>query len=458
MAPRIDVPASRDSRERVIRRVLATIDACDRLPVLDRALRRVLALADEPTTSIADLSAAMEADAALAAGVLRFANSGAAGRPMRITTVRQAVVMVGRRGVRHLALESVAYRFFEKAPGNGRASRGQLHSHAVQVARVAARCAERAGVPADVPHLAGLLHDCGKLVLPLAFGDDVLDAIAEAHADGGDRARAERRHVGMDHAAAGALFALASGVAPEVQAAIAAHHGGNLGISCPDPASACVQLADAVCGAVAGRPLDDALCAAALQVLGLPYETLDELAELVLAGDGAGGDALAQRLADLERLAHTDELTGIANRRRFTEVLRDRLAAGGDGQLLLVDVDHFKRVNDDFGHRAGDLVLMEVARLAGHVGDPGRLGGDEFAVWVDGDADAGLAAADALVRGIREACAPEHVTLSVGVADAGGGDDLTELLEVADRALYAAKDGGRDRAVHAARAGVRTPA
>src|SRR4029079_15319422 len=136
------------------------------LPVLDRTLLRVRALADDPEASTHDLVLALQADTKPAANLLRFANSALNARPVRAATLHQAVTLVGRRSVGRLALEAQMCSFFERAPGSGGAARGQLHIHAVQVGACAAELARRAGADLGAAHLAGLLHDLGKLVLP----------------------------------------------------------------------------------------------------------------------------------------------------------------------------------------------------------------------------------------------------------------------------------------------------
>jgi diguanylate cyclase (GGDEF)-like protein/PAS domain S-box-containing protein len=164
----------------------------------------------------------------------------------------------------------------------------------------------------------------------------------------------------------------------------------------------------------------------------------------------------------LKDLADRDPLTGVLNRRRFDEDLRatilglrrhDRRAA-----LLLIDLDRFKLVNDTYGHRAGDEVLLAVAgvlrrRLRG-TDLVGRLGGDEFAIVLnDVDAPAAQAVADDLVVALRARPIISEgieiaVTASIGVVvlDADTVSD-EDALVAADRALYEAKDRGRNRIV-----------
>jgi diguanylate cyclase (GGDEF)-like protein len=161
--------------------------------------------------------------------------------------------------------------------------------------------------------------------------------------------------------------------------------------------------------------------------------------------------------ADLAEEAAKDPLTGLRNRRRFVDDLTTRLAtAAATGQpmsLVLLDVDHFKAINDTHGHAVGDDVLVGVARaLSAHARseDLVRYGGEEFIVLLP-QLDAATARARAEV--LRRACAETafgveglRVTISAGVATSPDhGSTPDELLLAADRALYEAKEGGRDQ-------------
>jgi diguanylate cyclase (GGDEF)-like protein/putative nucleotidyltransferase with HDIG domain len=433
---------------RVKARSVEAISRCERLPVMDRSVQRVLALTEDDEAELSDLVSALEADPALTANVLRYANSAFVNRPLRAKTVRQAVTMVGRRVTRQLCLEAVTFRFFESAPGNGRLSRGQLHIHAVSVANAAAAVARLVGIPPEGPHLAGLLHDCGKLVMPLAFGEDVLDEIAAANPSGVARSETEWDRLGVDHAYAGALFAEQSGLAEELVAAIAWHHGGRRGFIAPSVEVACLQLANTVVGMLNGGAPDPTLLEETLQQLGLQSDALDVLAENVTGSAPGAADGLGERVLELERLASTDELTGLANRRGWMASVKAAIRDRKTGSVLLCDLDDFKAVNDTYGHSAGDLVLTEVARILDRHGDAGRLGGDEFAVWVPGDAPA--AVAERIVAEVLDRfSAPGQLAVGVSVGVAPSAGDLAAALEQADRALYAAKASGRGRACHA---------
>jgi diguanylate cyclase (GGDEF)-like protein len=163
----------------------------------------------------------------------------------------------------------------------------------------------------------------------------------------------------------------------------------------------------------------------------------------------------ARALAEAMRLRAThDDLTGLLNRTGFAQAVENTLAAPRDGVcLLLLDLDGFKSVNDVYGHKTGDRVLVEVARRlrvalpAGcHVA---RLGGDEFAVLHDAKetGETPTALAKRLIHVVAqrfESFDTGRLGVSIGVCDALA-ESLTQLLSHADEALYAAKAGGRNR-------------
>jgi len=168
----------------------------------------------------------------------------------------------------------------------------------------------------------------------------------------------------------------------------------------------------------------------------------------------------AQLFAAVERMATTDGLTGLHNHRHFQNLLDQQVALAQRYQkplsLLLCDIDHFKTVNDTYGHPAGDLVLKGVAgileRQARQTDSVARYGGEEFAVILP---ETDSAAARALAERIRAAVeastfttdlGPLKVTLSLGVATLpDAARQKPDLIEQSDQALYAAKRGGRNR-------------
>ena len=167
-----------------------------------------------------------------------------------------------------------------------------------------------------------------------------------------------------------------------------------------------------------------------------------------------------QELVDLnlklQQLATTDSLTGLKNRRYLEDKLEELLVQAKDGReiaVLILDIDHFKKVNDTYGHQTGDDVLQELAaRLKGKVGSAGivaRLGGEEFVVVMpDANVEKGLAMGTALcahMQSVKWVHVP--VTVSIGVAAYVQGDEVVSLLSRADAFLYKAKAAGRNQAL-----------
>jgi two-component system cell cycle response regulator len=175
--------------------------------------------------------------------------------------------------------------------------------------------------------------------------------------------------------------------------------------------------------------------------------------------------SLKNALDEKRKLAMTDELTGAYNRRYFMRHLGRELKRsqrfGGDVSLLLLDIDHFKRVNDTYGHVVGDFVLkkltIQMAKCLQRATDwCARLGGEEFAIVLEGTnlADAHICA-EKMRRAIENTridtpAGAVCVTVSIGVSGLGGTVDrnsanVQSLLELADTNLYASKAGGRNR-------------
>lgn len=164
--------------------------------------------------------------------------------------------------------------------------------------------------------------------------------------------------------------------------------------------------------------------------------------------------------AELQRLSSTDRLTGLYNRGHWEEMLRLDYARhrryDSQAALVMFDIDHFKAINDNYGHQAGDAVIQHVAGLIReNLRDSdvaGRYGGEEFVVLLpDTDKEGALMFAERL-RYVVEACEVRHeqhrirFTISLGVADLSApSNGHAQLIEWADSALYASKSAGRNR-------------
>ena len=174
--------------------------------------------------------------------------------------------------------------------------------------------------------------------------------------------------------------------------------------------------------------------------------------------------ARSARNAELALAANCDALTGLVNRRGLAMLNAELMRVTEHDEpvsLVMMDIDHFKRINDQYGHSAGDALLRDMGCLmkttVRHVDSVARWGGEEFVVCLPG---ASLAGAVAVAEKLRLAVAEANfslgvdrglrVTVSMGVVQLRVGETITQGIERADHALYAAKEGGRNRVIAAA--------
>lgn len=172
-------------------------------------------------------------------------------------------------------------------------------------------------------------------------------------------------------------------------------------------------------------------------------------------------DELKDKNALLEKLAVTDELTGLHNRRHFFESVKEQLALGLRHHFkiacLIMDIDHFKKINDTYGHMAGDDILRKVGWLLNSCKREGellsRFGGEEFIMCLfNTDSESAMLAAERFRNLIKahdftsSLCPKLNITVSIGLAvyPQGAIAGIDELIKAADEALYASKSDGRD--------------
>ncbi len=216
-------------------------------------------------------------------------------------------------------------------------------------------------------------------------------------------------------------------------------------------------------GGVAFPLWDGRECVGALALFGnhvnLESAVLDRIQWLVRNAGPRLGRAAAVRTA--ENKAMTDELTGLANRRSLERAMHEH--DSGPCSVLCIDLDHFKALNDGFGHAAGDAALRHVAKVFRKVlreGDlPARVGGEEFALWLPGaPAGRALEVADRVCASVREerlvwSGAEIQITCSIGVASIPESvSHVDNLLGAGDVAMYRAKQAGRNRVEMAVKA------
>jgi diguanylate cyclase len=183
---------------------------------------------------------------------------------------------------------------------------------------------------------------------------------------------------------------------------------------------------------------------------------------------------LKKQLLEMKKQVKTDSLTALANRKAFFELVGEMESSGdflrGKHSLLMLDIDHFKKVNDTFGHLFGDKVIKAVAMvLKKHTKGKdiaARFGGEEFIVLLP---DTGIEGARVVAENIRQTIEgasiinPNNkqivskVTISIGMTELFEGEDLETMIVRADRALYTAKENGRNRVVEADCEGLAPP-
>jgi diguanylate cyclase (GGDEF)-like protein len=253
------------------------------------------------------------------------------------------------------------------------------------------------------------------------------------------------------------LVHLGTDVAEHVAALGPGETAGEMSVLDRRPVSAYVSARDAARVLVIREDMFWRMCQASH---GITVRLMMKLTERLRESNGVMQDGLSER-AKLEEAAHRDALTGVNSRRWLDETLPRMCAAHAQSgkalSVAVVDIDHFKRVNDTYGHQTGDLVLAEIANILRAKLRPSdyvaRFGGEEFVVILPETYQLGArVACERLADAVRAATLMTRdgdllprVTVSVGLAELAQGDDQGSLFERADAALYRAKNNGRDR-------------
>jgi diguanylate cyclase (GGDEF)-like protein len=494
------------------------LDRLIRLPSLPTVAIELLKTLTNPDAAAADVAKLISADPALAAKVLSVANSARYRGARPIGDIHRASMMLGKRVLCSLAL---GFSLADASMSRGRHAElfksYWLRSFAQALA--ARTLAERyGGCPADEAFTLGLIFRIGELVLIKHMPDQLTACIAAAEESGEPLDIVQARQMGvtstdltlrlMARWNLPEQFLQAVRKAAQSESVQNANSAPDLSkylrvaatvadfIACSERGVYLVRLNEAVTE-IAGPGDEDvewivitvskllrqnaALFHVDLSTIGTPAELLSEATEqlsLLAAAESpppAGpqltqelmeeNGQLRQRLDALSRETTIDPLTTVFNRRYFQQRLTDQVRraaqAGTPIALLIGDVDHFKQVNDRYGHPTGDSVLIAVAQtMEGTVrgGDlVARFGGEEFVVLLEANTIEGLrTAAERIRRTVSEialptAPGPLSVTISLGGSIAVPTGELedfeTRLLGEADRCLYEAKSGGRNRVV-----------
>lgn len=487
-----------------IREALSDSGVLSDLPTLPTVGLEILRLSRDPDASIEDLGNAISRDPALSVRVVSMANSPAYLRREPVSTVNDAAMVLGRQAISIVALSFSLAQGLERTGSPAGLDLDLLWRRSLTTAAVARHVARTVAKPrTEEAFLAGLLSNLGKMVLAQKMAADygpIVDAaggwpnLAEEEAGLGwtslDITLAVLREWNM---AAGLVDAIEHGVdpnraegdvgelAPVIGLAIAADASIN---DSGDPAGH--QLVEERFGAMFGSDesvldgLDDAL-AEASEMLDIPLpegisgdDLLAQAREGMLAATlsvATENTHQAQRLEHLERentelaeRATTDGLTDLPNRRSFDDAVareagrRNRGKVPGALGIVMLDIDHFKNLNDTYGHAFGDEVLRGVAKAMHSVVRAEetlhRYGGEEFVLLSPSAAPKDLEIVGDRLRAVVEGLEFDFDGQSVQVTISAGGacaedvidvDDAQLLIQKADTLLYRAKKRGRNR-------------
>ncbi len=481
---------------RLDRSLLEKVLASPRLPSLPRIAMEVVELCRSEESTVNQLAGLISQDPALVMKLLQTVNTSGFGAGRSITTVEEATKMLGLRSIQTLSLAFCLANAMTDQCGDvfDMDAYWRRSVYAASAAQETAKLTKSCD-PQEA-FIAGLLEDIGVLAMSMTLGGPYLQVSKVAGKNHSALDRLERKHLQTSHAVVGAMLAQSWKLGPMIVSALRYHH---------EPESAPDQWRNQVwCAAVGSIAADvllpDQMAMAAtakwFEAMKTAFGLDRDRANLVLTAADAHGRAIAgnfnlsptpkrdvaqiltdanarllelalaterdaRQLATEKQALHLqatrDKLTGLPNRQAFDTFLDEHLALDVPLSIILIDLDHFKGVNDTFGHNAGDRVLQAQAKLMASLVPESalaaRYGGEEFAVLMP---DTDVIDAAKLAENIRraraaesvdiDADAPLTVTLSAGIAGRLPGDPATaaEFIHAADRALYAAKDSGRN--------------
>ncbi len=468
------------------------------LPTIPAVAVQIIALVQREDLDIDVLADTIMRDPALAARVLKTANSGFYGRPRSVTRVRDAVMVLGLRSVKTLALGFSLVGNMRKSERKG-IDHTQIWQRSLLAAAGARTIATRAGYACtDEAFLGGLLHLIGVIAMEQAMPAEFHAVSAAAEGDLTRQRTLEQERFGFDHAEAGAALAEKWNLPEALVMAIRMYPRPDHADNDYRDIVRCVATAEAAADLTLGEDPAGALTRFrwdCQQLFGIDTEASDALIAKIIEDAGVLGAMLdipeagvsaesvllraheallqltleterenAQLLAERERLtveASTDGLTGLANRRHLDEFLTEQFRIssryGTPLSVIILDIDHFKKVNDTYGHPVGDQVLRNVAMALSQIVREAdlcaRYGGEEFVVVLpatalDGALDVAERVRSAIETNVMVAGGKKlSVTVSAGVntyrKDSQASADW--LIKEADMALYDAKRSGRNR-------------
>ena len=489
------------------------IDRGKDLPVLSGSIANILNLTNETESDVSQIADVIKKDVSLSAAILRITNSSAFGLFRKITTIDQAVMFLGFKSVRNIALGVGVFNMF---PPQKKDFLSKVWQKSI-VTGLAARelCNLTGNKKKEDAFTVGLLHDIGLIAFYAYDRQKAANILEKSESAGGANLDDERLYMGLDHVEAGALLAERWRLPKEIIGAMMNHHKEPAEKSCSGDLDHIIYL-----GSLAGdifylgrktesiRKFTEG-CLRLLEISSEDAEKLlqnihpqlmevasyfniaigsvntyedildrvnEEIISITVTNEAIKHNlsiafdrekALSTRLEeanrDLKMLASKDPLTGLFNRTFLNELLeKEWMRSRRHGTLLsviLADIDNFKRVNDTYGHQAGDLALQKVAdvmkkclRKDDYLA---RYGGEEFLfVLPQTGLEEACKAAERLRNAVRNLViffseGKRHsLSISCGVSTAlpeNMDENIDLLIQRADQALYEAKGAGKNR-------------
>lgn len=488
----------------------AKLQACNSLPSPPGVASRIIELANDPNADMKKISDVITMDPAITTKILRVANSPMYTQRSQVESLRKALVVLGLNATVSLALSFSLLKSWQTKEASGGLDYGLYWRRALLAATCARVLAPAAGVrDAEEVFLAALIQDVGILALTRAEPELYIDTDA-AQLRQELLVKHERERLGADHAAVGGWLLKRWNFPSRLEQAVAGSHHPERIPKNHENASfvRCVALSSLIAECYLSQAGDRgfkriadeaqkllgitrakfgellATISAQIPAIETVFETklvetsaetiIDEAREVLMLRNlrtlqvveelHDKAETLESRTRELEESSQRDALTGLYNRRHLDEFLGNAFAvAGARGEPLSIafaDLDHFKSINDTYGHQVGDKILVAIAKLLESNTRSSdlvaRYGGEEFIlVFPNSDTKLVMAICERIVK---STAANKHnfveeglsVTISMGIATHGADvnfPDVKSFVHAADTALYKAKLDGRNRSV-----------